>query len=391
MPTDTVPLSLPPIGEAEQQWVAAALDAPSLAAGAFVERLEQAFAERHGRAHGVAVASATLGLLVVLRALGIGAGHEVVMAPLSWHEAAHAVLLAGAEPVLADIDYWTGCLDASRAAPRIGPATRALLAVNVNGHPAAWGPLRALARQHGLALIEDSSESIGSTYAGRPVGSFGDVSVFDFSAPGVIDAGGGALLLTDDAALAHELRALRARRLDDRRSVSAGARLPLQAGMGELGAALALAQLTQMDERLGRRAEVVAWYERELQGFEGIKPPYRGSDVGVLHPMLAVVHLGTRFGASARRQMVDDLAACGIEAAPYCLPLQRQFAYAQRGARTLPEAAAGKAALPLADRIGDRMLALPLHPALTEGEVRFIVASLKDAATNVGAGAAIYL
>lgn len=375
-----IPLSLPSRGELEAHSVRSALASPQRSLGAMVQRLETEFADRHQRAHGVAVASSTIGLWLTLRVLGIGTGAEVVCAPLAWHEAAHAVALAGATPVFADIDYWTACLDPARAALRIGPATRAILAGNTNGHPAAWRGLRELATRHGLALLEDSSEAITSRIHGQAVGSFGDVAVFDFSAPGVIDAGGGAVLLTDDARLASELRYLRVRSASDRHSVSVGARVPVQAGISELTAALALAQLLQLPDTLARRKQVEVWYHDEMRSFEGIKPPYLGPDVDEVHWMLYVVHLGTRFSASSRKQMVDDLAACSIEAAPYCLPLHQQFAY---------QAAAIK--LPLAERIGQRMLALPLHAEMTREEVAFVVKTLKDAATNVGAGAAIYL
>jgi perosamine synthetase len=379
---DALRLSQPSLLDDDLAFVRAALRAPCRHDGAFVDRLEADLARWAGRAHGVAVASPTLGAWLALKALGIGPGDEVIVPPLAWHETAHAVLLVGAVPVVGEIDYWTGCLDATRAAARVTPRTKALMAGNVNGHPAAWQALRALAEERGLHLLEDSSEALGSRYQGRRCGSFGDVSILGLAAPGAVDAGGGAVLLTDDAALAAELRYGRERRVEDRHSVSIGARVPLQAGLSEPTAALALAQWQRLDATLAARKQVEAWYLEEMRSFEGIKPPYLADGVDEVHWMLYVVHLGTRFTHSARKQMIDDLAACGIEAAPYALPLQRQFAYA--------EAMAG-VRLPLADRIGDRMLALPLHAAMTHDEVRYIVTTLKDAATNVGAGAAIYL
>jgi dTDP-4-amino-4,6-dideoxygalactose transaminase len=380
---DLIALSVPGVGDTEAQWLGAALHAPRLAGGAMVERFESEFAARLGRRHGVAAASGTIATLLALRALDIGPGDEVITSPLAWHQVAQAIVLAGATPVCADIDYWSGCLDAARAAARVSPRTKAILAGNTNGHPAAWGPLRELASHHGLHLIEDSTEAIGSRYRGRPVGSFGDVAVFDFSAPGVIDIGCGAMLVTDDDRLASELRYGRERQLDDRDSISVGSRIPLQAGLSDLAAALGLAQLIDLPRRLARRHEVVSWYHAEMQAFEGIKPPYLGPEVDEVHWMLFVVHLGKRFGASARRQMVEDLAAGGVETAAYCQPLHQQFAWQRFGIT--------RGDLPLAERIGERMLALPLHTQLDADEVKFIVSSLKDAATNVGAGAAIYL
>ncbi|TPQ46037.1 aminotransferase DegT, partial [Burkholderia ubonensis] len=332
-------------------------------------------------------ASGTLGAWLALRALGIGAGDEVICASHTWHQVAQAITLAGATPVFADIDYWSGCLSADKAGSKIGPRTRAILAGNTNGHPAAWGPLRELADAHGLALIEDSTEALGSRYRGRTVGSFGDVAIFEFSAPSALCAGEGAMLVTDDDALVHELRYLRERRVADRGSVSVGARVPLQAGISELTAALGLAQLASLDERLAQRKQVERWYHEQMRSFEGIKPPYTADDVDEVNWMLYVVHLGKRFTQSARAQMIDDLKSCGIETAAYSHPLHEQFHYMQAG----DSIGRKRGVLPDTERIGDRALALPLHTLLDADQVKFIVTTLKDTATNVGAGAAIYL
>jgi perosamine synthetase len=381
-PDDGLLLSDPDLSEVELQLVTAALGQPRLSAGRMVVHFEQAFADSLGRRHGIAVASGTLGTWLALRALGIGPGDEVVASPYGWHQVAHAVTLAGARVVFADIDYWSGCLDPVRAAAAVTPATKAVLAGNVNGHPAAWGPLRALATERGLHLIEDSTEAIGSLYRGQAVGSFGDVAVFDFSQPSALCCGEGGMLVTDDDALASELRYLRSRSLADRRSVSVGARVPLQAGMGELTAALGAGQLARLPQLLANRKAVEAAYLAQLQTFEGIKPPYVGPDVDSVHWMLLIVHLGKRFTASALAQIVDDLAAEDIQSVLYCQPLHQQFAYRQQGWQ--------RGQLPLCERIADRALALPFHSHLSHDHLKFIVATLKDSTVNVGAGAAIY-
>lgn len=380
---DWITLSEPDFGEVEAEIVRAALRADRLSDGEFAARFEAAFASWLGRRHAVAVASGTIGALLLLRALRIGAGDDVVVPAYAWHQIAHAVSWAGATPICADIDYWTGCITAERAARVVTPRTRAILAGNANGHPAQWRGLRELADAQGLALIEDSTEAIGSRYAGRMVGSFGDCAVFDFSTPSALCAGDGGMVVTDDDGLAAELRLLRRRELRDRSSISAGSRTPLQAPMGEFAAALGLAQLARIDDLLARRKRVEGWYLDQMRTFEGIKPPYLGTDVDEVHWMLYVVHLGARFTAGARRQIIDDLAADRIEATAYCQPLHQQFHYQQLGM--------ARGQLPLTERIADRALALPLHAGLDADQVRFVVKTLKDASVNVGAGAAIYL
>ena len=382
LPDDWLLLSDPDMSEVEVSLVQAALREPRLSAGRMVAHFEAAFAQWLGRGHAVAVASGTLGTWLALRALGIGPGDEVIASPYGWHQVAHAVELCGARLVFSDINYWTGCLDPVRAAAQITPATRALIAGNANGHPAAWDELRALARRHGLELIEDSTEAMASRYRGQPVGSFGDAAVFDFSQPSALCCGEGGMVVTDDAALASELRYLRARSIADRRSVSVGARVPLQASMSEPTAALGAGQLARIDEILARRKAVEAWYLEQMQSFEGIKPPYLAPEVDEVHWMLYLVHLGKRFTASACEQIVQDLGTELIESALYCRPLHQEFHYTQRGYR--------RGQFPLVERIADRALALPFHGHLEAEHVKFIVKTLKDSSLNVGAGAAIY-
>jgi perosamine synthetase len=381
-PDDWLMLSDPDITEVEQQAVLAALQQPRLSSGRMVAHFEASFARWAGRAQAVAVPSGTIGTWLALRALGIGAGDEVIAPSHAWQPVAHAVTLAGAKAVFSEIDYWSGCLDPARAAPHITPRTRALIVGNVNGHPADWAPWRALADAHGLPLIEDSTEAIGSAYRGRRVGCFGDVAVFDFAQPSALCCGEGGMLVTDDARLAAELRYLRARSGSDRRSISVGARVPVQAGMSELTAALGVAQLARLPAILARRKAVEAAYIEQMRSFEGIKPPYVAPGVDEVHWMLYVVHLGKRFTASACAEVIEDLATEMIEAAMYSQPLHQQFFYTQQGSR--------RGQLPLTERIADRALALPLHGHLQPEHVQFIVKTLKDSSVNVGAGAAIY-
>lgn len=388
MEIDVISLFEPECGDREIELVCAVLQSAHWGDGPMLASFEQAFASWVGRKHAVAVGSGTLGTWIALRALSIGPGDEVICSSHAWHQVAQAITLAGATPVFADINYWTGSLSPDKAALKITPHTRAILAGNTNGHPADWEPLRALADAHGLKLIEDSSEALGSRYKGQTVGTFGDVAVFDFSAPSALCTGEGGMLLTDDDTLVHELRYLRQRRVADRNSVSVGSRVPLQAGMSELTAALGLAQLAGLDERLAERKQVVAWYHEHMQSFEGVKPPYISVDVDEVHWMLYVVHLGKRFSGSARAQMIDDLLSCGIEAVAYSHPLHQQFFYMNTG-DAIGRQRGGL--LRDTDRISDRALALPLHTQLDETQVTYIVKTLKDTATNVGAGAAIYL
>jgi perosamine synthetase len=379
---DLISLSDPDISTEELEAVILTLRSAQLSAGPQVLEFEQAMAAWVGRAHGAAVASGTLGLCLALKVMGIGAGDEIITSAYAWHQIAHAITLVGATPILADIDYWSGCVDPIKAAEKIGPRTKAILASNVNGHPADWQALRALADQHGLKLIEDSTEAVGSRYQGKLVGSFGDVAIFDFSQPSALCCGQGGMILTDDPYIASELAYLRERRISDRNSVSIGSRVPWQASMSDLDAAIGLTQLRRIDEILMKRKQVETWYHTQMQSFEGIKPPYLAENIDEVHWMLYKIHLGKRFTGSARNQIIEDMDSNNVESAIYCVPLHQQFHYQQQGWH--------RGLLPNTERIGDRSLVLPFHTHLDEDEVSYIVKTLKDASVNVGAGAAIY-
>ncbi|MGQ9371372.1 DegT/DnrJ/EryC1/StrS family aminotransferase [Azospirillum sp. ST 5-10] len=380
---DFIPLVDPDISAAEVAVLGRVLTAGPLNDGRMTAAFEAAFAAHVGRAHAVAVSSGTMALLLALKAHGIGPGAEVLCSPFGWHQVQHAVALSGATPVLVDIDYWQHTINPEKAAAKVTAATRAIVAGNVNGHPAHWDELRALAGARGLLLIEDSSEAIGSTYKGRMVGTFGDCAVFDFSEPGVLLAGGGGMVVTDDRALAHELRYLRRREAEHRYTVVITRTLPWQASMGDLNAALGLVQLKRLDEILEKRRRVVGWYDAAMASFEGIKPPYKGPGAETVNPMVYAVHLGTRFTASGRKAIIEDLDTHAVDASDYGQPLYTQQYYQERGCN--------RADFPVCQKTADRTLALPLHHKVTEDQVRFIVETLKDATVNTGAGAAIYL
>jgi len=379
---DFIPLSDPDVTLAEIAAVEAVLRSPRLSSGALAEEFEAAFAAYVGRAYAIAVPSGTIGLMLALKAYGIGAGDEVVASSYSFRETAHAISLAGARPVFADIDYWSGTLAPQKVEERITPATRAILAANTNGHPAPWSELRDIAGGRGVLLLEDSTEAIGSRYKDRLVGSFGDVAVFDFSQPSLLTCGEGGMVVTDDIDLAVTLRRHRSHRLYERASVVVSSVASYQAGISDLAAGLGLAQLRRIDEIIERRRLVEQLYATHVQSFEGIKPPYVGPDVTEVNWFLYLAHLGTRFARSSRDAITEDLGVEQVEATAYSQPLHLQRHYFDLGYR--------RGDLLVTEKIADRAVALPFHTHLTDGQIEFIVETMKDASINVGAGAAIY-
>ena len=375
-------LSDPDISQLEIESVSEVLKSPRISHGSKVEEFEAAFAAFLGRKYAIAVHSGILGLLVALQAKGIGRGDEVIASPYAWHQISHAIAHCGATPVFSEIDYWSGTLDPAKAAAKITSGTRALLVGNTNGHPAPWDEFTQLSRARDLLLIEDSTEAIASIYKGKQVGSFGDLSIFDFSQPGPLVCGEGGMIVTDDSQLCSALRQIRNRRQDERFSVIAGARLPWGCVMSDVTAALGLVQLQRIGRILERRKQVEDFYYDHVRSFEGIKDPYIAQDVDEVHWFLYLIHLGTRFSKSSRDAIIHDLHTEGVEAAAYCQPAHLQPYYQKAGYR--------KGNFLVTEKVADRAIVLPFHGHLTEDQVGFIVKTTKDASLNVGAGSAIY-
>jgi len=382
---DWILLSDPDVTQAELDAANAAMCSPRLSHGPRVEAFEEAFAQYIGRRYAVAVSSGTMGLLLALKAHGIGPGDEVIASSYSWRETAHAICLAGATAVFVDVDYWSGVIVPEKVAARLTPSTRAILGSNTNGHPAPWAPLRQLAQAHGVILLEDSTEAIGSRYQNRPVGSFGDCAVFDFSQPAALCCGEGGMVVTDDVEIARNLRNFRQHRTADRASLVISAFAPFQACLSDVAAAVGLAQLGRIEQILERRKYIERVYFEHVKSFEGIKDPYIAPEVDVAHWLLYLVHLGTRFTKSSCDAIIEDLRRERIEAHVYCQPLHTKRHYIDLGE------ANRRGKLLVTEKLADRAVALPFHCHLTEDQIAFIVGTMKDASVNIGAGAAIYL
>jgi dTDP-4-amino-4,6-dideoxygalactose transaminase len=171
-------------------------------------QFEKAFAQYHGARHGIAVTNGTAALEVVMAALGIGQGDEVIVPNFTFVATASAVLFANALPVLVDIDPETHCIDTALAEAAITPRTKAMIAVHMGGHPADLDRLQALAKKHGILLVEDSSHAHGSEWQGRRIGTFGTAATFSFQSSKLMTAGEGGIIISNDDAFERQARSI---------------------------------------------------------------------------------------------------------------------------------------------------------------------------------------
>ncbi len=255
-----IPLAAPDIGPGELAAVRRVLESGRLSLGPEALAFEAALAEFCGSGGALAISSGTAGLTLCLQALGIGSGDEVITVSYTAMSTANAIASTGARPVFADIDPKTLNIDPLSARARVSPRTRAMVVVHLFGRPAPMGRLGKLAATHGLEIIEDACEALGSYYGRRHVGTLGRAGVFGFYPNKVITCGEGGAIITDDAEFLERCRTLsnqgRIGMSDDYSSERAGFNYRLS----ELGAALGAAQMRRLPELLQRREELAAAY-----------------------------------------------------------------------------------------------------------------------------------
>jgi dTDP-4-amino-4,6-dideoxygalactose transaminase len=324
--------------------------------GPEVEAFEHEFAAASGAAHAVGVGSGTDAIALILRALGIGAGDEVITTPLSAAYSALAVMMAGARPVFADIDPLRLTIDPDEIVRAIGPRTRAILPVHLYGQPADMTAIERIAARHNLAIVEDCCQSHLATTAGRPTGTIGAAGAFSFYPTKNLGAlGDGGAVVTNDVALADRIRRLRNGGQTDRYHHQEPG---LNSRLDEIQAAILRVRLLRLPEWTARRRALAAQYRNRLAD----------SAVDVL-PELDSGHVYHLFVARtmARADLQAHLAGRGIETLiHYPVPITRQPALAS----TNP------AACPVATRACSEVLSLPLYPTLHDDRVDEIAAAV---------------
>jgi perosamine synthetase len=362
----TIGLSAPWIDGREEELVLETLRSGQLSLGPMIDRFEAALADRVEAPYVAAVSSGTAGLHLSMRLAGIGAGDEVVTTPFSFVASANCALYEGATPVFADIDPQTLNLDPAAVEAAITPATKAILPVHIFGYPAELAELEALATPHGLAIVEDACEALGSEYRGRPVGSSGHPAVFAFYPNKQMTTGeGGAVAVASEEEWAL-LKSLSNQGRSDSGEWLTHARLGYNYRLDDLSAALGLAQLERYDQILAARSEVAARYGDLLAGVDGVAAPLSDDDEHRRSWFVYVVKLARgvdRNGVMAR------LAADGIASKPYLPSIHLQPYYRERfGYR--------EGMLPVAEDASARTLALPFHSRLPAEDQERVVEGL---------------
>lgn len=320
----------------------------------------------------MSVANGTVALQLAVAALGLPEGAEIVMPSFTIISCATAAVYCGAKPVLVDADPVTWCMDVEQLADAVSPRTRAIMPVHIYGHPVDLDPVLELARERGVAVIEDAAEAHGAEYRSdgrwRRCGGFGDVSCFSFYANKLVTTGEGGMLVTDDDALAERARSLRNLAFrPDRRFLHE--ELGFNYRLTNLQAALGLAQVERIDEIVERKRRLGAAYAERLGAIPGLElaqeQPWARS---VWWMFGVVVHEETGLDAQA---FAERLRERGVDTRPFFLGLHEQPVLQRLGLLD------GRG-FPVTERIARQGLYLPSGLALTDAQLDEVVGAVQD-------------
>ena len=360
------------------------LNTPMLSLGPKVIAFEQAFAAYTGAKHAIAVNSGTAGLHLCVRAAGLTAGDLAITSPFSFVASSNALLFENVTPLFVDVDPVTGNLDPQQAAdaaqnparylPRRAPtdlrhaALKAILPVDVFGQPAELDKITAVARQHGLTVIEDSCEALGATYRGKMAGTFGEYGVFAFYPNKQMTTGEGGIIITDDDRAAALMRALRNQGRAPGDTWLSHTYLGYNYRLDEMSSALGIAQLSRLEQMLAKREQVAAWYASRLAELPGVEIPVIRPETTRMSWFVYVIRLQAKID---RASLAKRLETRGVPIRPYFLPIHLQPYMVERfGYR------AGD--FPVTEDLGRRGVAVPFSGVMSEAQVEYVCAALRD-------------
>jgi perosamine synthetase len=366
-----IPVNTPLLDGNERKYLLECLDTGWISSeGPFVASFEEKFAAKMGRRFGVAVANGSVALDAAIVALGLQAGDEVLMPAFTIISCAAAIVRTGAVPVLIDADPQTWNMDVSQLARRITLRTKAIMVVHIYGLPTPMAPVLALARKHGLKVIEDAAEAHGQTCDGRPCGSFGDLSTFSFYPNKHITTGEGGMIVTDDPVLAERCRSLRNLCFQPQRRF-VHEELGWNFRMTNLQAALGLAQLESLDRHLVKKREIGRRYQELLAGLPGVQLPLpRTACAENLYWIFGLVlERSHPLDATAAMQR---LAERKVGTRPFFWPMHEQPVLQRMGLF------AGES-YPVAENIARRGFYLPSGLGLSDEDIREVAARVREA------------
>lgn len=369
---ELISMSAAEIDDVDIEAVIDVLRSGRLSLGPQTQAFEAAICQYIGVQQAVAVSSGTAALHLIVKALGLGACDEVLVPSFTFAASVNALLYEGATPVFVDIEADTFNLDPTDLRRKVTPQTRAIMAVDVFGHPADWAAIEDCADEFHLKLIDDSCEALGAEYRGRKVGCFGDASAFAFYPNKQMTTGEGGIVVTNNPEIARVSRSLSNQGRSEMGAWLEHERLGYNYRMDEMSAALGLSQLTRIETFLTKRERVARMYADCLGNSEVIQVPWTKSCVR----RSWFVYVVTLAEGIDRQAVAKAMEASGIPVRCYFSPVHLQPYMRERFGFKGGE-------LPVTEAIAQRTLALPFHNNLTEEQVQRVAESLLGAVTKL--------
>jgi len=364
----SIPLARPFVTQLEIDAVTAVLRGPDLSLGPKVTEFEAAFADCCGTRHAVSCCSGTAGLHLLVRAMGIGPDDEVITTPFSFVASANCVLMEHAKPVFVDIDQHTWSLDVSRIEKAITSRTKAIIPVDVFGQIADMDVIMPLAAKHGLRVIEDSCEALGSRFHGKAAGAWGDAGVFGFYPNKQITTGEGGMIVTNDSDLALMCKSLRNQGRDTQGGWLAHPRMGYNYRLSDINCALGLAQLRRLSEIVAERTRVFGLYRERLANESRVIMQRVKADQEISW-FVFVVRLADRYSGEDRDRILRELRDRGIGCSNYFAPIHLQPFYREQFGFKPGD-------FPFCEATAARTIALPFHHELSTADVDFVCTEL---------------
>ncbi|NEX59884.1 DegT/DnrJ/EryC1/StrS family aminotransferase [Noviherbaspirillum galbum] len=370
MSQSPLPFSRPSIDEATIAAVGEVLRSGWITSGPKVQAFEAALSALLGNRIVRTYNSGTCTMEIALRIAGIGPGDEVITTPISWVATANVIIEVGATPVFADIDPVTRNIDLDKLEAAITPRTRAIIPVYLAGMPVDMDRLYAIAGKHGLRVVEDAAQALGSSWKGKPIGSFGDFVSFSFQANKNITTSEGGCLVVNDADEAKLAEKFRLQGVV--RSGLDGIDVDVLGGkfnMTDIAAAIGLGQLPHLDAITARRRALArhyfACFGDDFEETTGAQLPVRDFQNTNWH-LFQIVLPERITRAEFMAKMLEHQIACGYHYAPIHL----FTLYRERGFK--------EGMFPVAERVGRQIVTLPMFFALTENDVERTVGAVKS-------------
>lgn len=375
-----LPFSTPTIEDAEINEVVDSLKSGWITTGPKVKRFEEEFRAYVGASFAVPLSSATAGQHLIMLALGIGPGDEVITTPMTFASTVSTVVLAGATPVLVDIEPGTLNIDVTKIREKITSRTKAVAPVHFAGQSCDMDPIFTLAREFNLFVIEDAAHAVGTEYKGQKIGSFDDVAIFSFHPNKNMTTGEGGMLCTSDEDIAEQISLLKFHGMNReawKRFAADGVPgydivLPgFKYNMMDIQAAIGIHQLPKLDSFIRRRTEIAEFYNREFADVAELAlpalAPYEQRHAWHLYTPLVRVEKLT----IDRDRFMAELKGRNIGSGIHYKAIHHHAWYREN----LP---IPPGTLPHADYASDRILSLPLFPKMTDEDARDVVAAVKD-------------